>query len=118
MGVINYICFSVAHFIAFALALTVCGLYGKDIDRANKQDKYTDTKWVYAVVVGGLSVLTCLLYFVPFILRASGIFAPVWNFILFVLWIAVFGVFGSVSAHSDYEHKKCLYHRSPLTITH
>jgi hypothetical protein len=52
---------------------------------------------VYAVVVGGISAVTCVLYLVPFILRIAGIFAPVWDFILFILWIAVFGVFGRVS---------------------
>ena len=41
--------------------------------------------------------MTCVLYLVPFILRVAGIVIPVWNFILFILWIAVFGVFGSVS---------------------
>jgi len=49
------------------------------------------------VVVGSISAVTCVLYFIPFILRIAGIFVPVWDFILFVLWIALFGVFGKVS---------------------
>jgi hypothetical protein len=52
---------------------------------------------VYAVVVGSISAVTCVLYFVPFVLRIAGVFVPVWDFILFVLWIALFGVFGKVS---------------------
>lgn len=49
------------------------------------------------MVVGSISAVTCVLYFIPFILRIAGIFVPVWDFILFVLWIALFGVFGKVS---------------------
>lgn len=52
---------------------------------------------VYAVVTGGLSAVTCIAYFVPFVLRMGGIFAVVWDAILFVLWIALFGLFGRVS---------------------
>lgn len=51
---------------------------------------------VYAVVVGALSAVTCLAYFIPLVLRIAGFVAPVWNFILFVLWIALFGIFGKV----------------------
>jgi hypothetical protein len=36
------------------------------------------------------------LYFIPFVLRLLGVFAAIWDFILFALWIAVFGVFGKV----------------------
>ena len=50
---------------------------------------------VYAEVVGGLSALTSLLYFLPFILRFALVWA--WNLILFILWIALFGIFGKVS---------------------
>ena len=51
----------------------------------------------YAVVVGALSAVTCVLYFIPFVLRIAGIFAAVWDLILFILWITLFGVFGKVS---------------------
>jgi hypothetical protein len=47
---LSYIFFSVVHIVGFALALTVCGLYGKDLSRANEQDKYADSKWVSAAV--------------------------------------------------------------------
>jgi hypothetical protein len=94
---ISYVVFTTLHFFLFALALATCGLYGTDVHHANQQGKYSDSKWVYAVVVGSISAVTCALYFIPFILRIAGIFVPVWDFILFVLWIALFGVFGKVS---------------------
>lgn len=43
---LSYIFFSVVHIVGFALALTVCGLYGKDLQNANDQDSYADSKWV------------------------------------------------------------------------
>lgn len=36
------------------------------------------------------------MYFVPVMLRVGGIFLAGWNAILFILWTAVFGVFGAV----------------------
>lgn len=42
----SYLAFSVVHFIQFALAITVCGLYGVDLNRASREGKYQDSKWV------------------------------------------------------------------------
>ncbi|RFN44323.1 membrane-associating domain-containing protein [Fusarium flagelliforme] len=113
---ISYVVFTTLHFFLFALALATCGLYGTDVHHANQQGKYSDSKWylqrsadksdnvqVYAVVVGSISAVTCVLYFIPFILRIAGIFVPVWDFILFVLWIALFGVFGKMYIDEDAE---------------
>lgn len=43
---LSYILHSVYRFIQLVLALTVCGLYGVDLHRANKENKYSDGKWV------------------------------------------------------------------------
>lgn len=48
------------------------------------------------MVVGSISAVTCVVYFVPFILRIAGVVVAIWDFILFILWIALFGVFGKV----------------------
>ncbi|POR33574.1 Uncharacterized protein TPAR_06269 [Tolypocladium paradoxum] len=93
---LGYFLFSGLHFVCFALALTVCGLYGTDLNTANHLDRHADSKWVYAVVVGALSAVTCVFYFLPFVLRHAGIVAATWNFILFILWIVVFGIFGAL----------------------
>lgn len=42
----SYLYFSTLHFLAFVFAVTVCGLYGVELDRARKADKYADSKWV------------------------------------------------------------------------
>ena len=46
------------------------------------------------MVVGSLSAFTAVLYFIPFIIRFRAVL--VWNVILFILWIALFGLFGNV----------------------
>lgn len=43
---ISYLVFSTIHLFLFALALTTIGLYGTDLHNANKQGKYSDSKWV------------------------------------------------------------------------
>ncbi|QPG93546.1 hypothetical protein C2857_000615 [Epichloe festucae Fl1] len=100
---VSYFAFSALHLVCFALALAVCGLYGQDISSAQKEGKYSDSKWVYAVVVGALSAVTCAVYFVPALLRHSGVIGAAWNFVLFILWIALFGVFGSMYIHENAE---------------
>ncbi|TKW56630.1 hypothetical protein CTA1_3258 [Colletotrichum tanaceti] len=97
----SYLAFSVLHFFQFVLAVTVCGLYAVDLNKARSQGDYTDGKWVFAVVVGALSAVTALLYFIPFILRFA--IAWVWDAILFILWIAVFGLFGSMYIRENAE---------------
>ncbi|RYO89556.1 hypothetical protein DL766_004600 [Monosporascus sp. MC13-8B] len=98
---ISYMLFSILHFFQFVLGVTVIGLYAVDLNRANEQGKYTDSKWVYAVVVGALAAVTALLYLIPFILKFAAV--PAWSFVLFVLWIALFGLFGSMYIHEDPE---------------
>jgi len=98
---LSYIFHSIYRFFQLVLALTVCGLYGVDLHRAAKEDKYSDGKWVYAEVVGSLSAFTALLYLIPFISTFGILF--VWDTILFILWIALFGLFGKMYIHERAE---------------
>ncbi|KAI0506189.1 hypothetical protein F5B22DRAFT_625093 [Xylaria bambusicola] len=97
----SYVAFAVLHFILFVLALAVIGLYGTDVDRARKHGVDADGKWVFALVVASLSALTTAIYLIPSIFRS--VVVPIWSFIIFVLWIAVFGLFGSMYIHEDPE---------------
>ncbi|KAM0325047.1 hypothetical protein ACHAQA_007584 [Verticillium albo-atrum] len=100
MGIV-YLVLTVIHFFQFVLAVTVIGLYGTDLQRARETDKPADAKWFYAVVVGALAAVTALLFMVPFILRFA--FTFVWDFVLFALWIAAFGIFGHMYINEDPE---------------
>jgi hypothetical protein len=43
---VGYIAHSVYRLVQIILALTVCGLYGVDLNHANRLHKYSDGKWV------------------------------------------------------------------------
>lgn len=97
----GYFLFSIFFVFNFAISLAVCGLYGTDVQRSNENGDGADSKWVFAIVVGVLSAVTCIVFWIPRVLQGAGIIAPIWNGILFILWIALFGVFASVSSSSS-----------------
>ena len=70
---------SLLRFFQFVLALTVCGLYGVDLNAARKAGKYVDSKWAYAEVVGALSAFTALVYVLP---RVKSLYAFGWDVVL------------------------------------
>jgi len=86
-------------------ALAVIGLYAQDLNKARKEHKYSDGKWVFATVVGSLSAVTALIFMIlPIIvsyMTVAILFA--WDIILFILWCAVFGLFGSMYIHENPE---------------
>ncbi|KAF2834978.1 hypothetical protein M501DRAFT_943109 [Patellaria atrata CBS 101060] len=88
------------RFFQFVLAITVAGLYGTDLNNARKVDAYTDSKWLYAVIVAAMSAITTLFYGLP-IVRSWLFF--IWDAILFILWVAVFGIFGKMYIDEDPE---------------
>lgn len=90
----GYILFSVLHLVLLVLAATVAGLYGIDVGSGPHPGGVGDGRWVYAIVVACMSAVTTLVYLVPFVLRFMLVW--VWDLVLFVLWIALFGVFGKV----------------------
>jgi hypothetical protein len=75
-GLIGGVVRLVLRFFQFVLALTVAGLYGVDLQRAN----YADGKWVFAEVVAGLSAVTILIYAGLFFVRSAKFFP--WDWIL------------------------------------
>lgn len=48
---LSYIAHTIFRFIQLILALTVCGLYGVDLNKADREGKYSDGKWVCCKVV-------------------------------------------------------------------
>jgi len=100
----SYIAHSIFRFIQLILALAVCGLYGVDLSAANKQHKYSDGKWIYAEIVGSFSAVTAVLYLIPFFSRIPLLF--IWDTLLFILWIALFGLFGNMYIKENAEGDK------------
>ncbi|KAI1413428.1 hypothetical protein F5Y13DRAFT_29649 [Hypoxylon sp. FL1857] len=92
----------IARGIQFILAIIVCGLYGHRVDEDRKAGNAQSAAWVYALVVAGFSCITCLLYSIPnpfSKMQSHRLFA--WDLILFVMWIAVFGIFAIIFLKRD-----------------
>ncbi|KAK5135620.1 hypothetical protein LTR08_005100 [Meristemomyces frigidus] len=79
------------RFFQFIFAIVVAALYGIDLHHASEEHAYTDGKWVFAEVCAVLSCVTCLIYGLPFI---KSYWAFGWDWVLFILWTALFGIFG------------------------
>ena len=97
--------FFVLHFFQFVLAIAVCGLYGTDLDNARKAGKYADGKWTFAEVVAVATTLSTFLLLVLVKwtqhIQHHPIFA--WETVLFILWIVVFAIFGTMYIKEDPE---------------
>ncbi|KAI2603267.1 uncharacterized protein GGS25DRAFT_86608 [Hypoxylon fragiforme] len=92
----------VARGIQFILAIIVCGLYGSRVNRDHKDGNPQSVAWVYALIVAGLSSITCFVYAIPnpfSKFQSHRLFA--WDLTLFVLWIALFGTFAVIFLKRD-----------------
>ncbi|KAI9672762.1 MAG: hypothetical protein M1831_000197 [Alyxoria varia] len=90
------------RFLQFVLALTAAGIYGHCIVVLNQNKDSWTTNCTYAVIVGGLSCATCILYMMPFI-KSHAFF--IWDAVLFILWVGVFGAFGKIYINQDFREK-------------
>jgi len=79
-GVLGAITRSILRLFQFALGIAVIGLYAQDLQHAAQAQVYMDARWVFAVVTGSLSAITCLVYGVLFCLPSEFFF--VWDWIL------------------------------------
>ena len=61
-------------------------------------------KQIFAEVTASLSAVTAALYLIPFAARVP--FAFVWDTILFILWIALFGLFGNMYIKANAQGDK------------
>lgn len=93
----------VLRFFQFILGITVIGLYAVDLDNARKQHKYTDSKWVWAVVCGTLGAITSLVFMLPLI--KAWFFFYVDAFI-WLCYLIAFGIFGKMFIHEKPEGDK------------
>ncbi|KAL8845736.1 MAG: hypothetical protein Q9221_009118 [Calogaya cf. arnoldii] len=89
----------VMRFLQFVFAITVIGLYAQDLRAASKAGKYSDSKWGYATAVGVIGAVSSLLLAWP---RLS-MWAWGWDFVVFILFTALFGLFGKMFIHENAE---------------
>ncbi|PKS13223.1 hypothetical protein jhhlp_000569 [Lomentospora prolificans] len=109
----SYLAFSALHFVLFILAIITAALHGADLANGEASEGGGDSRWIFAEVVAGLSALTAMLYLIPCILRFMAVW--IWNLILFILWISLFGLFAKVR-HTPFfcpKATRCMYIHRP-----
>ncbi|KAF2104196.1 hypothetical protein NA57DRAFT_70413 [Rhizodiscina lignyota] len=76
----------VLRVLQFILSLVVVGIYGTELKVVHYSVRYE-----YAVVVAALSALTAVIFLIP---KIKSFIFFIWDFILFILWVGVFGSMG------------------------
>lgn len=88
------------RFFQFVLGITVIALYAMDLDNARKAGKYTDSKWVWAVVCGTLGAIFGLICMAPFM---RNWFFCIIDWFIFLCYLIAFGIFGNMYIPEDAE---------------
>lgn len=93
-------------------ALVVVGLYGSRVSSDHRHDRGQALQWVFALIVSTLAAITSIVFAIPQpFVRTARLFA--WDFVLAILYIAVFGTFAVIflripedDAHKWYENTR------------
>ncbi|KAL3489203.1 hypothetical protein BJX62DRAFT_239290 [Aspergillus germanicus] len=77
----------------YIFAIIVTGLYGVDLGHATSIKAHARAEWLYAEFVAAASAITCLIHCLVTVTRVAWC---AWDGVLFVLWLAQVGVFGTI----------------------
>lgn len=78
-GLIGVILRTALRVIQLIIALVIAGIYGQDLRKAHSTSEPADSRWVFAEVVAGLTIITTIVYLVPMI-KSHKVFA--WDAVL------------------------------------
>jgi len=88
------------------VALVAVGFYGRRVDADRRAATQQAPEWVFGLAIGGLSAITAVAFAVLGAMSAVSdrcrtyrLFA--WDATVFLLWIVVFGITGSIFLHRD-----------------
>lgn len=103
---------SAVRFLQLVFGLTVLGLYGRDVHHDHENGEKARARWVFALITAFLATLTAGISLgLPFLMsrmrssslssaraRSTTLILPrfVWEFVLCVLWLTLFGIFGKM----------------------
>ncbi|CAI7642491.1 unnamed protein product, partial [Penicillium palitans] len=102
-GICGLVCRAALRTLQFVLAVTIAGVYGVDLAHATKTSQHANAEWIYAEIVAALSAITCIVHCFVTITRVGW---SAWDGVLFVLWLAQVGVFGSAYASNVQNENK------------
>ena len=77
----------------FVFAIVIAGLYGVDLAHTTAINAHAASQWVYAEFVAAVTALTCIVHCFVTVTHVAW---SAWDFVLFVLWLAQVGTFGSM----------------------
>ncbi|PYH79064.1 hypothetical protein BO82DRAFT_267056, partial [Aspergillus uvarum CBS 121591] len=83
-------------------ATLVAALYAVDLAHATETGSHAPSEWIFAQVVACLSAVTAILHCTLGLKRVIAAWSA-WDFVLFVLWLAQTGVFGTIYISEDVE---------------
>lgn len=90
----------VMRFFQLIMGIVVIGLYAQDLRRAHNQGVKYDSKWMYATVTGTLAAFWAIVCMLPLV-KAWFFFAV--DFVMFILYVTAFGIFGKMYINEDPE---------------
>ncbi|KAJ4355436.1 uncharacterized protein N0V89_003452 [Didymosphaeria variabile] len=88
------------RFFQLIMGIVVIGLYAQDLTRAHNAGVKYDSKWMYATITGTLASFWAIVCMLPLV-KAWFLFGI--DFIVFILYIAAFGIFGKMYINEDPE---------------
>lgn len=92
----SYRCFTISHVLRalqLILAIVIAALYGVDLAHFTKLHAHADANWIYAEFVAAVSAIACLVFV---FVAPSHVAWSILDIVIFVLWLAQAGVFGSI----------------------
>lgn len=79
-------------------AIIIAALYGIDLHNATQTSSHANSNWIYAEFVACLSILTCIMHSFN---NTMQVIWSIWDWVLFILWVAQFGLFGKLYLGND-----------------
>ncbi|KAI9367503.1 marvel domain-containing protein [Aspergillus egyptiacus] len=89
MPVISRLVSIILRIAQIAFGAIVAGVVGWFLDRFGDADLWFQPRWIYTVVVAGVSILFGLIWLIPF---SSGFFTWPLDLLISLAWFAAFGV--------------------------
>lgn len=88
------------RFFQLIMGIVVIGLYAQDLRRAHAAGVKYDSKWMYATITGTLASFWAIVCMFPLV-KSWFLFGI--DFVMFILYVAAFGIFGKMYIHEDPE---------------
>ncbi|KAL9048748.1 MAG: hypothetical protein Q9162_007565 [Coniocarpon cinnabarinum] len=96
----------IVRFLQFVLGLTVAGIYGNHVHSQSSHNQASDSSFIFAVVVGGLTCVTTIAYSIP---KVKVYYCFFWDWMLVIFWLALFGKFAGLFLNRNANNPKASF---------